>query len=149
MIQSQVREKIKQALKARDVVRLLVLRGLLTAFTNELVATNRKPSDELTDDEALAVIKRQSKQRKDSILQFKNGGRNDLALKEENELTILSEYLPEEMSKEDVEKIVLAKKEELNITDKSKIGILMGTIMKELKGKVDGAVVRDAVNNLF
>lgn len=155
MIQEQIKEKIKEALKERNELELSVLRGLSAAFTNELVASKRKPDDVLSDDEALSVIKKQAKQRKDSIEQFKNGGRDELAKKEEKELAILSEYLPEEMSRDEVEKIAHAKKEELGVTDKSKMGILMGAIMKEVKGlpaqagKADGAVVKEVVDSLF
>ncbi|MBL7045114.1 MAG: GatB/YqeY domain-containing protein, partial [Parcubacteria group bacterium] len=95
------------------------------------------------------VIKKQAKQRKDSIEQFKAGGRDELAESEEKELVILSAYLPEDMSREEVEKIAIAKKEELGVTDKSKIGILMGAIMKEAKGKADGTVVKEVVEGLF
>ena len=149
MIQEQIKGKIKEAMKARSELELSVLRGLSAAFTNELVATKRKPDDILSDDEALVVIKKQAKQRKDSIEQFRNGGRDDLAEKEQKELVILSAYLPEEMSREEVAKIAKAKKEELGITDKSKMGILMGAIMKEVKGKADGAVVKEVVELLF
>lgn len=149
MIQNQIKEKIKIAMKARDEIELSVLRGLLSAFINELVAHRRKPSEELSDDDAMAVIKKQAKQRKDSIEQFRNGKRDDLAEKEEKELAILSKYLPEEMNREEIEKIVLAKKEELGINDKSKIGILMGAVMKEIGTKADGAVVKEIVFQLF
>ncbi|HJL55615.1 MAG TPA: GatB/YqeY domain-containing protein, partial [Candidatus Paceibacterota bacterium] len=133
----------------RDEIKLSVLRGLSAAFTNELVATKRKPDEELTDDEAIAVIKKQAKQRRESIEQFKSGGRNELAEKEEKELAILSEYLPEEMSRQEIEKIANIKKAELGVTDKSKMGILMGAVMKETKGKADGAVVKEVVDLLF
>jgi uncharacterized protein len=149
MLHAEIKEKIKEAMKARNEVELSVLRGLSTAFTNELVASKRMPSDVLTDEEVLAVIKKQAKQRKDSIEQFKAGGRDELAEEEQKELEVLSVYLPEEMSKEEVEKIAKAKKEEMGIDDKSKMGILMGAIMKETKGKADGSVVKEVVEKLF
>jgi uncharacterized protein len=149
MLQIQIKEKIKMAMKARNKIELSVLRGLSAAFVNELVASKRMPSDTLTDDEAFAVIKKQAKQRKDSIEQFKAGGRDELAEKEQKELEILSAYLPKEISKDEVKKIAIAKKEELGITDKSKIGVLIGAIMKEIKGKIDGVVVKEVVEGLF
>jgi uncharacterized protein len=145
----KIQDEIKESMRARDTIRLSVLRGLLAAFTNELVAQRRKPNEELSDDEVLAVIKKQAKQRKDSIEQFEKGGRNDLVEKEQAELVILKEYLPEEMSREEVEKIVLAKKEELDIADKSKIGVLIGAVMKELKGRSDGALVKEVTENIL
>ena len=137
------------AMKAKDAGRLMVLRGLLTAFTNEAVARGKKPDVELSDDEAILVIKRAGKQRADSIEQFKKGNRMDLAEVEEKELSVLKEYLPEEMKSEDIEKIARAKKDELGISDKSKMGILMGAVMKETGGRADGGVVKEIVSKLF
>ena len=137
------------AMKAKDAGRLMVLRGLLTAFTNEAVARGKKPDVELSDDEAILVIKKASKQRVDSILQFKKGNRMDLAEVEEKELSVLKEYLPEEMKSEDIEKIARAKKDELGISDKSKMGILMGAVMKETGGRADGGVVKKIVESIL
>ena len=127
---------------AKDTVRLTVLRGLLTAFTNELVATKRKPQEELSDEEIITVIRRAVKQRKDSIDQFRKGGREELASAEELELKILETFLPRMMGREDVKKKVVEMKEKLGIADKSKIGQLIGATMKELNGTADGADVK-------
>ena len=144
-----IRDQIKESMKAGDKVRLEVMRGLVTAFTNELVTQKRTPQDVLTDEEALSVISRLSKQRKDSIEQFTKGGRMDLVEEETKQLAILSEYLPEMMGKEDIEKIAKNKKEELGLSDPSKKGLLMSSLMKDLKGKADGAMVREVVDQLF
>ena len=144
-----IRDQIKESMKAGDKVRLEVMRGLVTAFTNELVAQKRTPQDVLTDEEALSVISRLSKQRKDSIEQFTKGGRMDLVEEETKQLAILSEYLPEMMGKEDIEKIAKNKKDELGLSDSSKKGLLMSSLMKDLKGKADGALVREVVDQLF
>ena len=144
-----IRDQIKESMKAGDKVRLEVMRGLVTAFTNELVAQKRTPQDVLTDEEALSVISRLSKQRKDSIEQFTKGGRMDLVEEETKQLAILSEYLPEMMGKEDIEKIAKNKKDELGLSDPSKKGLLMSSLMKDLKGKADGSMVREVVDQLF
>jgi len=149
MIHNQIREQIKDAMRAHDEIRLLTLRGLLSAFTNELVTLKRKPSEELADDEALAVIKRAVKQRKDSIEQFRTGGRNDLAESEEKELAILEPMLPKAASRDEIKKVAEVKKVELGITDKSKMGQLMGVIMKEFKGNADGNDVKAVVEELL
>ena len=149
MIQEQIRKEIQEAMKARETLRLEVLRGMLTAFTNELVATKRTPQHILTDDEALAVIKRLTKQRIDSMEQFRKGDREELAEKEEAELAILQTYLPEMMTREKIQPIAQVKKKELGVTDKSKMGILVGAVMKDLKGKADGALVKAVVEELF
>ncbi len=149
MIQQDIKAKIKEAMLARDSVRLDVLRGMSTAFTNELVAKGRKPQDELPDEEAMAVIMRLSKQRKDSIEQFTKGGREDLASEERAQLAIIETFLPEMMSEDEVRKVVVAKQQELGITDPAKKGMLMAGVMKDLKGKADGAVVKTVVDSLF
>jgi uncharacterized protein YqeY len=75
MLHTDIKEGIKEAMKARDAVRLDTLRGISTAFTNELVAKGKTPQDMLTDEEALSVMTRLAKQRKDSIAQYRAGGR--------------------------------------------------------------------------
>ena len=149
MLLKQLKKEVKMALLSRDNVRLTVLRGLMASFTNELVATKRKPQEELSDEEVIAVIKRAVKQRKDSIDQFRKGGREDLASSEESELKILETFLPKMMSKEDVKKKAVEVKERLGIADKSKIGQLIGATMKELKGMADGADVKEVMESLF
>jgi len=145
----KLKEELLVAMRAKDTVRLNVIRSLIAAFTNELVAKGRKPQEEVTDDEALTVIKRASKQRKDSIEQFRKGGREDLALTEEAELKIIESYLPAQMSREEIEKTARAMKEKMGVTDKSKAGMLMGVVMKELKGRADGNDVKAVVDALL
>jgi len=149
MLHEQIKNKIKEAMLAKDIVSLETFRGMLAAFTNELVSKNRKPNEILNDEEALSVIARLAKQRKDSIEQFKKGNREDLVKEEEAQLTILEFFLPKMMDRAEIEKIVKTKKEELNATDVSKKGMLISTVMKDLKGKADGAVVKEVVDGLF
>ena len=148
-LQQTIKDQMKEAMKAKDTVRLGVVRGLSSAFTNELVAMKKMPTDELSDEEVLNVIRRAVKQRKDSIDQFTKGGRADLAETEQAELAILETYLPAMMSKEDVRKIAEAKKVELGVIDKTGAGKLMGVLMKELKGKADGDTVKAVVDELL
>ncbi len=149
MITQQIRSEIPAAMKARDSVKLDTLRGAVTAFTNELVAKGRKPTEELTDAEAVAVLKRLSKQRKDAIEQFEKGGRPELAEKESQELKIIEAYVPQGASREDIERVAKAKKDELGVTDVSGIGKLTGAVMKEFGGTADGNDVKEAVAALF
>jgi uncharacterized protein len=146
---NQIQEEIKNAMRAKDAVRLTTLRGVLASFTNESVALKRTPQDKLSDAEAIAVIKRLAKQRKDSIEQFEKGGRNDLAENEKSELKILEEFLPAQMSEEKIREIVLAKKAEMNITDKSKIGQLMGAVIKASDGTADSTLVKKIVEEIL
>jgi uncharacterized protein len=148
-LHQDIKSRIKDAMKAKDSIRLQALRNLSAAFTNEVIAKMRTPQEELSDPEALAVIKRLAKQRKDSIEQFKNAGRDDLVESEEAELRVLEEFLPQTMSKDEIKKVAEAKKAELAIADKSKIGMLMGAVMKELKDKADGGDVKAVVEELL
>jgi uncharacterized protein YqeY len=149
MLHEQIKNGIKDAMMAKDGVRLETLRAMVSAFINDLVAKGKKPQDMLTDEEVLAVITKLAKQRKDSIEQFKKGNREDLVAVEEAQLAILETYLPKLMDKSEVEKIAKAKKDELGITDATKKGMLMSALMKDLKGKADGMVVKEAVDGLF
>lgn len=149
MLHEQIKNGIKEAMIAKDALRLKAFRAMSAAFTNELVAKNRKPQEVLTDAEAVAVISKLAKQRKDSIEQFKKGNREDLVKEEESELAILETYLPKMMTKSEVEKIAKTKKAELAITDVAKKGMLMSALMKDLKGQADGGVVREVVDSLF
>ena len=149
MLHEQIKNNIKEAMMAHDAVKLETYRGMSAAFTNELVAKGRKPNEMLSDDEAIAVITRMSKQRKDSIEQFTKGNREDLVKEEQAQLEILETYLPKLMEKGEVESVVKAKKEELGITDATGKGKLMSAIMKDLKGKADGALVKEVVDSLF
>ncbi len=144
-----IKASLKDALKAKEEVRLRTIRSMLTAFTNELVATSRTPQAILEDTEVLGVIKRLAKQRKDSIEQYEAANRPELAEPEKAELLVLESYLPQMMSQDEIRPIAEAKKAELGITDKSKLGILVGAVMKELAGKADGSDVKAVVEQLF
>lgn len=144
-LQQQVRADMVEAMKAKEEVRLRVLRGLITLFTQELTATKRTPQDALSDEEVLGLIRRSVKQRVEAAAQFKTGGREDLVQNEEAEAKILEAYLPAMLGKEEIQKVVDAKKEELKILDKSGMGRLMGAVMLELKGKADGKEVKEVI----
>ena len=146
-LHTDIKGQMIEAMKAKDAVRLSVIRGLLSSFTNEAVAKKRKPDEELSDEEALSVISRAVKQRKDSIEQFEKGSRPDLAEVEKTELSILEAYLPAQMSREEVFEYV-KKKAELEGFNKAKAGQFMGGIMKELKGRADGGIVKEIIDKL-
>ena len=156
MTHAELKEAVKAAMKNKEVVKLSVLRGLMAAAVNESVAKKRKPDEELSEEELMAVISRAAKQRKDSIEQFEKGGRADLAQKEKEELAILQSLLPAQLSQEEVEKLAKEKAAALGIdlstsleAGKSKTNQLIGALMKDLKGKADGVLVKQTVENLF
>ena len=149
MLHEDIKNKIKEATLARDTARVSILRSLVADFTNELVAKRRKPQELLSDEEALEVIKRAVKRRLDSVEQFRGGNRQDLVDVEEAEIALLKPFLPKMMSQDEIRPIAEKKKMELGVNDKTKLGILVGAVMKELKGKADGIDVRVVVESLF
>ena len=146
-MQEQIKAAIKPAMIAKDTVRLGTLRMLLAAFTNELVTQGRPPTDPLSDEDCMKVIKRLAKQRKDSIEQFVSGGREDLAIDEKAELAIIEELLPAQMTEEEIETRVKAKLAEFPL-DPTKKGQFVGTMMKELGDTADGAIVKAVIDRL-
>ena len=148
-LHTQIKDELKTAMKARDEVKLRTVRSMLTAFTNELVATGKKPQEALDDAGVLSVIKRLAKQRKDSITQFEAGGRPELALVEKDELAVLESYLPSMMTQDEIRPIAEKKIAEMGAVDKSKMGMLIGSLMKELQGKADGGDVKAVVESLL
>jgi len=148
-IHESIKQAIPEALRAKDEVRLRTLRSLSSAMTNEVVAKKRKPDEFLTDEEAVAVLKRAGNQRKDSIDQFDTAGRADLSATEKEELAIIELLLPAMMNREDIEKVARTKMAELNVSSKQDAGKFIGAIMKELKGKADGGDVKAVVDSLL
>jgi len=144
-----IKSGIPDALRAKDEVRLRTLRSLATMMTNEVVAKKRKPDEFLTDEEALAVVKRASNQRKDSIEQFEAAGRHELAVPEKEELAVIESFLPAQMGTEEIEAVVRTKMAELGITEKKDAGRFTGAVMQELKGKADGAAVKAVIDSLL
>lgn len=149
MTHADIKAEIIAAMKAKDQVKLAVMRAISAAATNESVNLGRGPDGQLTEEEVMGLIIRSAKQHKDSIEQFKAGGREDLVASEQAELDILMALLPAQMSREEIVAAVEAKAAELGITDKTKANMLMGVLMKELKGKADGTIVKEVVDSKF
>ena len=148
-LHEQIKNQLKEALKAKEEVRLRTIRSMITAFTNEAVANGKTPQDWLDDEVTLAVIKRLAKQRKESITQYESAGRPELAKPEKEELEVLETYLPRMMNPEEIKPLAEAKKSELGVDDKSKMGLLVGALMKDLKDQADGGDVKAVVESLF
>jgi uncharacterized protein YqeY len=147
-IHETIKKQLIDAMRAHDEVKLTTLRSLIALFANELIA--KKSAETFIDDaSALALIKRSVNQHKDSIEQFEKGGRKDLVKGEKAELTILEAFLPATMSKADIEKIVKAKIKAEGMPDAKKAGQFIGGLMKELKGKADGADVKAVVDGML
>jgi uncharacterized protein len=147
-LHKQITDGIKDAMIKKDALRLTVLRNISSVFTNELLA-KKSMGKELSDEDAIVIIRRLVKQRKDSIEQFTKGNRMDLVKNEEAEMKILESFLPKMMEKDEIEKFVKAKVAEAGTLDKAKLGQFMGGIMKELKGKADGMIVKEVLEGLI
>jgi uncharacterized protein YqeY len=133
-----------QAYKAKDAVRLSVLRMLKTAVSNRLVEM-RRPGGKLDDAEMLEVLVKEGKQRQDSIDQFAKAGRTDLADKETAELAVLRGYLPNPLTEAEVAEMVESTVTALGATSLKDMGRVMSDIMARCKGRVDGKSLSDAV----
>jgi uncharacterized protein len=148
-ISNDIRDQLKTAMREKNQDALDTYRSVLSAFTNELVASGKTPQDEVSDELAQKVILKIIKQRTDSISQFEAGGRTDLVEAEKAQLAYLTQFMPEQMSEEKIREIAIAKQSSLGITDKAKAGILVGAVMKDVGSAADGAVVKKIVESLF
>ena len=145
MLHQKVEAELKSALKTGEKEKTGVLRFLISAIKNHQIEVKAKGEEYLKDEEVIVVIRRQVKQRKDSIAEYEKGGRQELADKEKAEMAILENYLPAQADVEKIREVVKTKIAELGITDKSGFGKLMGATMAELKGQADGDAVKKVV----
>lgn len=145
-LQDKINEDLKNAMRNKDTETLSTLRMLSSAIKNKQIALQQ----DLTEEDILGVIASQAKQRKDSIEQYKTGGREELAQKEEAELKILNAYLPAQMSEEEIKTIVATTIEKINAVGPQDMGKVMQALMPQTKGKADGAlvskIVKEALN---
>jgi uncharacterized protein len=146
-MQEKIKAEIKPAMIAKDAVRLGTLRMIMAAFTNELVTQGHPPTDPLSDEDCMKVIKRLSKQRKDSIEQFIAGGRPELAEDEKAELAVIESFLPAAMPEAEIEAKVAAKLA-ASPFDPAKKGQFIGMMCKELGDTADGAMVKAVIDRL-
>ncbi|PIT89749.1 glutamyl-tRNA amidotransferase [Candidatus Kuenenbacteria bacterium CG10_big_fil_rev_8_21_14_0_10_36_11] len=148
MLTVQIYTDLKLAMKNKDVLKVSVLRMLIAAFNNEAINLMKK-DEGLSDEEAIKVLKKEAKKRKDSIEQFTAGNRPELAKKENEELKILSVYLPAEMSEEDLKKIVAEVIAEMGEVSPSQFGMVMKAVMAKTAGKADGGMASKVVKEVL
>jgi uncharacterized protein YqeY len=156
-LKEKINQDYKEAFKAKETQKVSVLRMLNSAIKNKEVEkrmklvktvteeTELEKQSQLNDEEVLAVISSEAKRHKDSIEQFKGGGRPELAVQEEEELQILAAYLPEQMSEDEIRKEVVASIKESGATTAQEIGKIMKVLMPRVKGKADGNLVNKIV----
>ena len=146
-MKSKIQEDIKDAMRAKDELKLSVLRMLSASIKNRELEKRAKSGkeEELNEEEVIVSIRAEVKKRRDSIVEFEKGGRGDLVEKESAELKILEKYLPQEISDEEVEKIVKVVVAETGASDPKMFGRIMGEAMKKVKGQASGDRVSSAV----
>ena len=144
-ISENITSELKKAIKERDKKKLAVLRGLKSAIKYREIQLR----DNLDDDQILGIISSEMKQRKESIEQFSRGSRQDLVVIEEEELKILSSYLPPQLSIEEIREIITQVIKELSSVSIKDLGKVMKTVMPKLSGKADGKTVNKLVKELL
>jgi len=137
-LEKAIMDQMKAAMKAKDTIALQALRAVKSAF---LLAKTEGSNHELTAQDEVKIIQKQVKQRKDSAAVFMEQGREDLAAPELKEAEILAQFLPEALSEEAIEKIVVATIEKLGASGMKDMGKVMGVLSKELAGKADGKTI--------
>ncbi|MEO1404554.1 MAG: GatB/YqeY domain-containing protein [Cyanobacteria bacterium J06635_1] len=146
-LKDRISAEIKTAMKAKDKIRLETVRGIKKLILEKESEVRAKGQDELTEEQELAILTQLAKQRRDSIEQYKKAGRDELAEKEAQELTILEEYLPAQLSDAEVEAVIDGLIAKTGASRPKDMGKVMGPAMKELKGKADGAKVQALVKS--
>ena len=142
-LQKEVMDKMKEAMKSKDTVALQALRAVKSAFLLAKTATGVQ--SEITADQELKIIQKQVKQRKDSAAIFIQQNRQDLAEPELAEIAVLEQFLPEALSEEEIEKVVLKTIAQLGASGMKDMGAVMGMVSTELSGKADGKIISTVV----
>ncbi|MDB2419642.1 GatB/YqeY domain-containing protein [Flavobacteriaceae bacterium] len=142
-LQKQIMEELKTAMKSKDVVALQALRAVKSAFL--LAKTETGAGDDLTEDQEMKIIQKQVKQRKDSAAIFIDQGRQDLADPELAEIAVLEKFLPEALSEEAIEKVVLEIIAKTGAEGMKDMGKVMGMVSKQLAGQADGKTISGIV----
>ncbi|MBV8227708.1 MAG: GatB/YqeY domain-containing protein [Verrucomicrobia bacterium] len=142
--QEKIDADLKAAMRSRDADRLSVLRLVKSALTNAAIEKHGSAGG-LGDADAAAVIRKQVKQRQDSIESFEKGGRPELAAKERKEIEYLSEYLPKPMSDDEVLRLVKESIAEAGATSKAQMGTVMKIVTERAAGRVDGKTLSQVV----
>lgn len=143
-LKTQISEDIKTAMKSKDTPRLETLRFLQAAIKNREIEI--RPNT-INDEEVVSVLKKMIKQRKESIEQFQNAGRQDLADKETAELKYIEHYLPQQLSKEQIESIVAKVVADLGVTSVKDMGRVMKEVLAKTGGNADGKLISEAVKS--
>ena len=144
-LKDRISEEIKAAMKAKDKVRLETVRSIKKVILEKETTVRPQGQDTLTEAQEMEVLVQLAKQRKDAIEQYRKAGRDDLADSEAEELAIIEEYLPQQLSDEAVEAIIDELIAQVGAASPKDMGKVMGPAMKRLKGQADGSKVQAVV----
>ncbi len=142
-LKRRINQDAKEALKSKDTLTLNVLRML----KSEIRYKEIERGSELSDDDVISVLSTAIKKRKDSIQQFEKGGRDDLVSKEKQELTVVTKYMPERVSEEELSQIISQAISEEGATGSSDLGKVMKLVMPKVRGRADGKKVNQMVSS--
>ena len=145
-LKDKINQDLKDAMKSGDKIRLSVVRSIRALILEFEKSGSAK---ELTPEDELKMLTTAAKKRKDSIEQFRNAGRNELAESEETELKVLMDYLPKQMDEVEIKNEIMRLATEIGAKSKADFPKLMPLVMKELKGKADGKLVKLIVESLL
>lgn len=146
-LKDQIGEDIKTAMKAKDKVRLETVRAIKKAILEKEVELRPKGQDSLTPEQEIELLAQQAKQRRDSIEQYKNAGRDDLVAQESAELAIIETYLPKQLSEQELTNIIEDIITQVGAKTVKDLGKVMGVAIKQLKGKADGKKIQEIVKS--
>lgn len=144
-LSERLNEDMKQAMKSQDKFKLSTIRMVRATIKNLEIDLKRT----LDDSEVLDILSREIKQRKDALQEFEKAGRDDLAASVKAEAEIIAEYLPEQLNEEEIKVIVQQTIQETGATSKADIGKVMSALMPKVKGRADGRLVNQAVQQLL
>lgn len=144
-LKDRLNSDFKDALKNRESIRKNVI-NMVRAAIKQYEVDNRK---ELDDNGVLDVIAKQIKMRKDALSDFEKGNRADLVEQYQSEIDVLMGYMPEQLTEDEIRKIVMDVAQRIGVQDKKDFGKLMGAVMPEVKGRADGNIVRNIVDSIF
>jgi uncharacterized protein YqeY len=144
-LKDRISEDIKAAMKAKDKVRLETVRSIKKVLIEKETTVRGEGKDSLTPEQEMEALMQQAKQRRDAIEQYRQAGREDLAASEAAELAIIEEYLPQQLSEDEIAAVVDEVMAKVGASSPKDMGKIMGPVMQQLKGQADGKKVQEIV----
>ena len=147
MMKDRIADDLKDAMRARDKVRLRTLRALRTALMEKEIEKRGSEEDALSEEQELRVLQKQAKQRREAIEQYEKADRADLAEKEKEELEVIEEYLPRQLEDEEIREVIREVIDDTGASSMQDMGAVMGPVMQRLRGRADGQRVQKLVRS--